>query len=282
MTRRTSDRSNSARRAAHRGGFTLVEMLVVIGIIVLLIGLLSPMISRAYRNAERARVAADLNAVSTALEAYKQDFGYYVPVPTNMTGANMLARGLIAPGTQAEDGVDGPGFRVSKGFDPSNPSAGTNLNTKAYPPYLNPEVFKLIDVNGNTVSNSSGFIADRFKKPILYFVANGKPTITAPTGMPYVADTSVTPNEKPMYDFRQNKALWTSTDGLKSMQLALGDFDFNGRINGNEQARFQGPYMLWSAGPNESYGPQKEDAGPLNVLDHFDADAYDDITNFRS
>ena len=57
--------------------FTLVELLVVIGIIVLLIGILLPAISRAMRAAHRTRIASDLNAISAALDAYKADFGDY-------------------------------------------------------------------------------------------------------------------------------------------------------------------------------------------------------------
>src|SRR4051812_31455670 len=103
-------KTGHAPKSSSSSGFTLVEMLVVIGIIVLLIGLLMPMISRAYRNAERAKVAGDMQAITTALEAYKQDMNQYPPVVNN-NGAQVLLQALLAPDSAAVDGADGFGFR---------------------------------------------------------------------------------------------------------------------------------------------------------------------------
>ena len=50
--------------------FTLVELLVVIGIIVILIGLLFPVLSRARAGAGRARCAAQLHGVGHMLQMY--------------------------------------------------------------------------------------------------------------------------------------------------------------------------------------------------------------------
>jgi len=90
-------------------GFTLVELLVVIGIIVILIGLLLPMIVKAMRQGNRARIASDLNAISAALEAYKGDFGdypriiYLSPLPSppyngTGSGAALLGKALLGLG----------------------------------------------------------------------------------------------------------------------------------------------------------------------------------------
>jgi prepilin-type N-terminal cleavage/methylation domain-containing protein len=94
------------RRGRSRRGFTLVELLVVIGIIVLLIGILLPMIARAMRQGNRARIASDLNAISAALDAYKADFGDYPRlIYTSATtyngtgaGAALLGKSLMALG----------------------------------------------------------------------------------------------------------------------------------------------------------------------------------------
>jgi type II secretory pathway pseudopilin PulG len=102
-------RATPRARSIRVPGFTLVELLVVIGIIVLLIGILLPMIARAYRQSQRARIASDLNAISAALEDYKHDFGdyprlIYLP-PTgsliyNGTGAGaaLLGKALLGLG----------------------------------------------------------------------------------------------------------------------------------------------------------------------------------------
>src|SRR4051812_6524170 len=74
ICRPTTHRSARSRRSM---GFTLVELLVVIGIIMTLAAILLPALNTAYRNASRARMAGDLQAIVTALEAYKADFGDY-------------------------------------------------------------------------------------------------------------------------------------------------------------------------------------------------------------
>jgi len=71
MTSATSHSNPHARRR----GFTLVELLVVIGIIVVLAGILLPTIIRAYAHADRTKGQADLQSISVALEAFKSDFG---------------------------------------------------------------------------------------------------------------------------------------------------------------------------------------------------------------
>ena len=57
-------------RTTNRRAFTLIEILVVIGIIVLLAGILVPLVGRSLRQAKQTRTAADLQSISTALEAF--------------------------------------------------------------------------------------------------------------------------------------------------------------------------------------------------------------------
>ena len=67
-------------RRPRNAGFTLVELLVVIGVIALLIGLLLPALTRA-RNAARETVCrSNLRQVHSALILYAQDFNDYVPI----------------------------------------------------------------------------------------------------------------------------------------------------------------------------------------------------------
>lgn len=60
-----------------RHGFTLVELLVVIGIIAVLTALLFPALSRAKEHANRIRCAANLRTLGHALSMYTQQTGYY-------------------------------------------------------------------------------------------------------------------------------------------------------------------------------------------------------------
>jgi type II secretory pathway pseudopilin PulG len=283
MTRPTLAHSNrGARRLG--SGFTLVELLVVIGIIVLLIGLLLPMGLRAFRQADRARVASELQAIGSALEAYKQDHGFY-PDPGadpsvangSMRGANTLCRALIAPGRAGLDGADGPGFQARPGG-------------KVWPAYLSQGQFKVGNLNANatidftTIALSDYqqvFILDRFNKPVLYYRAQGNPNIRTSKG--FVAANSA--GVRALYDSSQNVTFLTEAN-LRAM---LGDIsgggpvDANspvapdGMINGTETAAFSGPYILWSAGPNETYGPDPGDTGNTSAIERCD-----DVTNFRN
>lgn len=233
-----------ARKPAARSAFTLVELLVVIGIIALISGLLLVAVTRTRSHATSARVLADLQAISAALEIYRSDLGDYPPSDSaTMSGGELLAWAMVGPynaaqgALAAKDGNDGPGFRV--GFRGS-----------VYGPYLEPEKFLL--KNGN-----SYFLKDAQNQPILYFRRVAAPANNTPAALYNVAD---------------NAAVGVSVGALnRSPSTGVTAQDrFNAvaarstiPLPGGTQSTFTGPYLLWSAGLDSAFGPEN----PLNDPD---------------
>ena len=86
------ERFGNARRGT-AGGFTLVELLVVMGIIGLLIGLLIPAINYAITAARVGATRSTISGLSTGLYAFKADWGVFPPsrkVSTRVGGDSQL------------------------------------------------------------------------------------------------------------------------------------------------------------------------------------------------
>src|SRR5688500_2874535 len=92
---RAAARARARTRA--RLAFTLVEILTVVIIIAVLMAIVLPMLASAMRNARKTRVAADMQAITTGLDAYKADFGDYPRPEAENIGFALLGKTMIAP-----------------------------------------------------------------------------------------------------------------------------------------------------------------------------------------
>jgi prepilin-type N-terminal cleavage/methylation domain-containing protein len=188
-----------------RRGFTLIEVMISVGIVVLLGTLVLTAVHLSKVHAYVIRTRSDLASIGTALSAYKADFGDYprfVVPATDLAaaaaatpdpnggyawldnqgdrGARLLCRALIGPaggnpaGAQpGDDGADGPGFRIRRGVV-TEATGPAQLAGKVWGPYLQADRWKLV----YDPSPPSGYGAmynakmlDVYGNPVLYYPA---------------------------------------------------------------------------------------------------------------
>ena len=91
--------SRGVRRGErHYNAFTLIELVVVVGLILVLTGLVLSTVGYARKKGARARAETEIAAMAAALESYKADNGVY---PSNSVTNNLDPRTNGDPGTTA-------------------------------------------------------------------------------------------------------------------------------------------------------------------------------------
>ncbi len=229
------DHQPAAPTAGSRGGFTLIEVLVVVGIIAVISSLLLTAVFRSRKTANVIRLKSDLSLIETALEAYKndcKDYPRFTDIATFQAtygtagsgawldkqpdrGARLLCRALLGPGPAdlagaavakpGDDGADGNGFRLTRNLV-MNGTTPVGLAGRVYGPYIQADKFKVeYDTTGTTFPNfQDAKLLDFDGNPILYYPARfGGVNVSVPKGFVYEVNpltTAANPAPQPLYN----------------------------------------------------------------------------------
>lgn len=219
MTLPLRTRSTARTGMLARAGFTMTELLIVIGIIVMLASIGLVVGRKAFGQADKVRLRAQLQTIEKALEAYKTDFGS-LPITDavsvnnvsdeinrdGLRGARTLCKALVAPtpgrnrsnqttnpqypSYEDQDGKVGPGFRVvGRSGVPrykGGPIDEDELLGKEYGPYIAANAFKWSKTNDNGTLDpdpnydDTSVLLDANGNVILYYpVLNTQPVLNA-------------------------------------------------------------------------------------------------------
>jgi type II secretory pathway pseudopilin PulG len=253
-------RTTKGRRS---GGFTLVEMLTVIFIIITLLGLLGAAIVSAERYSKKAAIQTCLGHISMAIESYYADFSTYpVSNPTVVagvpdcsyggtitSGSAGLAEGLMGYLLSAKDGAgvdtgDGAyGFRMTTGGKGQIKGPYFTPNTNAY----------------SSTSATDQYFIDPLGQRILYYRANPSVAVVPGTTTYFSTSTTAVTVTTSLFNAGDNSAISGSLQGYTAPNSATAFLPLIGNLSGNniiaatDSPTNKNSYLLVSPGPDGNY-----------------------------
>ncbi len=271
-------------------GLTIIELLIVLGIIALLVGLLLPAVGAVRKMAKETKQKAQFATIGLALEAFKNDYGDYPPSGRPgvdyTSGSQALAEALLGwdlLGFHPNSAWRSDGLDEQMGPGTYDPAQTRDINGDGVPdtfderkgPYLelaNVGAFRLLDLpwmvaglipdpNPNTFVICDVFGAKKIS------MANGKIVRAGAPILYYRADTSGK-TTRTIYNGSDNVRLIFAkqiTDGGEHpliQPLFFYDYIKNPKITARDWPYRPDSYILISAGADGLYGTP------------------DDITNF--
>jgi general secretion pathway protein G len=263
------------RRARHRAGFTLVEVLVVISIIGVLVALLVPAIASAVGRANEAVVSGDIQSLSQSLASFKNTYGEYPPSrvilsengfydvsnntrlanATDLTYAQLAQRSLrylrkFFP--QASFSTSGPVFIPSPGLTKWHDFNG-NGTLDPQPYMLEGSECLVFFLGGIPTQTSSGFGMSGFaRSPQTPFLSEPRTVGTLQLG--------TSNRTASLFEFKNERLVDNDNDGIPGYVDSLGSGD---------DARFLAYFSGYGGGgydPNDMNFPETDpDSGTGTV-----------------